>query len=121
MIIGSAAVFAPRSFGKSQPSADTLGLGLGHPWVTQGPRKGHARATQGPRKGHPRVDFGFGLCFQQKLEKGRGGVSEIAMIAKDRRDRKGKTSPLINTDNTDRKQEITGSSPGLSCVSLLES
>ncbi len=97
-----------------------FGIGsLGSPKGHQGP----ARATQGPPKGHAgtRVDFGFGLCFQQKLEKGRGGVSEIAMIAKDRRDRKGKTSPLINTDNTDRKQEITGSSPGLSCVSLLES
>ncbi len=28
-----------------------LGLGLGHPWVTQGPRKGHPRATQAWRKG----------------------------------------------------------------------
>src|ERR1700732_4084940 len=43
-------------------------------WVTQGPRKGHPRATQASRKGHPSVDLRFGLCFQQKWEKGRVGV-----------------------------------------------
>src|SRR5579859_6976939 len=67
MTVGSAAVFttppsqqrarrgprfAPRSFGKLRPSADTLGLrlglglGLGDPWVTLGSRLGDARVTQ---------------------------------------------------------------------------
>jgi hypothetical protein len=35
--------------------------------------------------GHARIDFGFGLCFQQKLEKGRvGDDPEIAVIARHR-------------------------------------
>jgi hypothetical protein len=42
-------------------------------WVTLGSPKRHPRETQASRMGHARVDFGFGLCFQQKLEKGRVG------------------------------------------------
>jgi hypothetical protein len=68
-----------------------LGLGLGGPWVTQAWPKGHPSATQGPPKG----GFAKVLCLQHKLEKGRGGVVE------DRGNRKGKTLPLINTDDTD--------------------
>src|SRR5260221_11140073 len=33
-----------------RPSA-CLGLGLGHPWVTQASRKRHARVSQGSRRG----------------------------------------------------------------------
>jgi hypothetical protein len=50
--------------------------------VTQGSRKGLARATQALHKGHPSVDLRFGLCFQQKLEKGRVGVGKIGSIPK---------------------------------------
>jgi hypothetical protein len=42
-------------------------------WVTLGSPKGHARVTQASRKGRPSVDFLFGLCFQQELEKRPGG------------------------------------------------
>jgi len=34
----------------------------------------------------------------------RAPIADIAGIARDRRDRKGKISPLINTDDTDRKK-----------------
>jgi len=47
-----------------RPSAD-LGLGLGHPWVTQGPPKRHPRATQGP----PKRRFGVRALFSTKAEK----------------------------------------------------
>ncbi len=46
-----------------------LGLGLGHPWVTQGPPKRHARATQGS------ID-GSAFVFNKNWKKA-GGVDEI--------------------------------------------
>jgi hypothetical protein len=92
MTVGSAAVFAPRSFGESQPSADWDWV-----WVTLGSPKRHPRETQASRMGHARIDFGFGLCFQQKLEEGRVGwcLAEGAQAegCKNRRNRKAKTSP----------------------------
>jgi hypothetical protein len=40
---------------------------------------------------------------------GRGrGIAKIAVIARNRRDRKSKTSPLINTDNSDQQLTIRG-------------
>jgi hypothetical protein len=63
---------------------------------------GHPRATQASRKGHPWVEWRKYLFLQQKLKKRPGGgaqIAAIADIARDRRDRKGKTSPQINTDS----------------------
>src|SRR6185437_14820066 len=34
---------------------------------------------------------------------GKEGIADIAVIARDRRDRKSKTLPLLNTDQTDRR------------------
>jgi hypothetical protein len=50
---------------------------------------------------------------------GRGrGIAKIAVIARNRRDRKSKTSPLINTDNSDQQLTIRGI-PGIeSCKSF---
>jgi len=64
-----------------RPSAD-LGLGLGHPRVTQGSPKRHPRATQGP----PKRRFGVRALFSTKAGK-RGVGSEIAVIAVIARDR----------------------------------
>jgi hypothetical protein len=50
-----------------------LGLGLGGPWATLGPRLGHPWATQASRLGHPRVEWRKCLCLQQKCKKGRVG------------------------------------------------
>src|ERR1700724_632839 len=55
-----------------RPSA-CLGLGLGHPWVTQASRKGHPWATQGPPKG--RIEEVS--LFATKVEKCRGGAGNF--------------------------------------------
>ena len=55
-----------------------LGLGLGGPWVALGWPKRGPRATQASRKGQMEEM----LCLQQKVEKGGGGPSMIARIAK---------------------------------------
>ena len=62
-----------------------LGRRLGDPWVTRGSRLGRIEQM---------------LCLQQSLENaGWGGqIAAIADIARDRRDRKGKPLPRINTD-----------------------
>jgi hypothetical protein len=61
--------------GKLRPSADQDWDWVWD-WMTLGPPKRHPRATQAWRKGGPRIDLRFGLCFQQKREKGRGGGRE---------------------------------------------
>ena len=48
-------------------------------------------------------------------------IAVIADIARDRRHRKGKVLPLINTDITDRNTGLKWVSPGLNYVSTLES
>jgi hypothetical protein len=48
---------------------------------------------------HVRADFGFGLCFQQELEKSRvGDDPEIAVITRHRTSSE-KLKTLINTNN----------------------
>jgi hypothetical protein len=73
-----------RAVFKLRPSAD-LGLGLGHPSVSQGSPKHDARVTQGSN--------GASALFATEVKKGRVG---------------DKSLPLINTDDTDQNQK-----PGL--------
>ena len=66
-------------------------------WDTQGPPKGHARATQAS------IHAKSFVC-NKTLKKGGGGTKspESRVIAEIARDRKGKTSPRMNSDDTDR-------------------
>jgi hypothetical protein len=83
-----------RGRGALRPSAD-LGLGLGGPWATLGPRKGHPSVAHGPAKrGIAEVPL-----FATKVEKWRAGCEGIAEIAVIARDRESRNLPRINTDN----------------------
>jgi hypothetical protein len=78
-------------------------LGLGDPWVAQGWPKRRPRVTQGP----PKDRIQEVPLFAMKCKKGRvvGAQSApIAEIARHRRDRKSKTLPLINKDDTDQNK-----------------
>jgi hypothetical protein len=82
-----------------------LGLGLGDPWVAQAWPKGHPSVTQGRPKGR----FSKVLLFATKVGKrGEGGRKspESSVIADIARDRKSKTSPRMNTDDTDQESVI---------------
>ena len=78
-------------------------------WVALGWPKGHPSVTQGPPKRDARVDLR--KCFvcntSWKRPGGVGAQSALiagnADIARNRRDREGKISPRLDTDNTDQE------------------
>jgi hypothetical protein len=64
-----------------------LGLGLGHPWATQGPRKRRPRVTQGS----PLGEILISALFAARVQKMGGGAESPSshVIADIARDRKG--------------------------------
>ncbi len=118
MTVGSAAVFAPRSFYDVATLCRLglgLGLGLGGPWVTQASPKGDPSVTQGP----PKDRLTVGPLFSTKAKERPGGGAlaeerrqratarearlspESRVIAAIARDRKSKTHTTDHTDDTD--------------------
>jgi hypothetical protein len=98
-----------------------LGLGLRGPWATQGPPLGHPSVTQGSPKGRMEQvvlfatkvkNAGWGRdrrnrrhrtpSHPRKPKPGFAGTPVIAEIGK------GKTLPLINTDDTDQSGKAAG-------------
>jgi hypothetical protein len=81
-----------RGRGALRPSAD-LGLGLGAPWATLGPRKGHPSVAHGPAKrGIAEVPL-----FATKVEKWRAGVR------RNRRNRRHRTRSGKQKPTTDKR------------------
>ena len=76
-----------------RPSADGLGLGLGHPRVTPGSPKRHPWVTHGSRLGRPEQV----LCLQQKMKKAGVGA-EIDVI------RKAEPFRRMNTDGANQNE-----------------
>jgi hypothetical protein len=80
-----------RTASALRPSACLgLGLGLGHPWATQGPRKGHPSVAQAPPKGEFAKAPLFATKSENRLGGGRKTKTFTTEVIKEHRGKSGK-------------------------------